>query len=186
MPYSGYHDKRNEFYKNRDLYYEYQARSPVFTAHPVGDTDALSIRDKFCPLHGGIAKFDMMVKNAYFYTCCGMAVPNEEMDIDVRDAGVTTIDGRSSRNPQYGRSSSGESGIIVPAGPSRSARNRKRQLAPDDAKLARHGYQIVNSQEKVSTSNMLQPSLSSSQIDNYRRNPVEDKYNRRIHGLGHI
>lgn len=189
MVYQGYADRRNEFYRNRDLYYNFNSRSPTFVAQPPSsDSDARNIRGKFCPLHGGQVKFDGMIRNKYFAVCCGMTIENEEMGIDVKDIGLATIDGRTSRNPLYKRTSGSTGGLtIVPAGQSRSTRNRKPQLSPDDQQLVRQGYQIISTQEKISTSKTLQPTLSSSsQTDSYRRDPIQEKYNRRIHGLGHI
>lgn len=187
MPSGAFDARRNEYYRNRELYYNHASRSPPFHVIVGSESDGEHIGNKFCPFHGEQAKFDRLVRQAYFYPCCGMEVSDDEMGVDVQDLGVTTIDGRTSRSPYYGRSSESPGSImIVPASSPRTP-FAKKQPPPsaEDRKLAKMGYSIVSDQQITSTSKLLEPSQisSTSEIDSLRRNPIEERYRRKIHGL---
>lgn len=192
MPFSDYHNRdsnknRNEYYRERDLYYNYNSRSNRYNVQISSESDGEYINNNFCPIHKQVAIFDRYVSHKYLYPCCMREVPNDVMDIDTKEVGISTIDGRTSSDPRYGRTTeTGGGGIIVPATQTRSSRVPRQQLSPDDAKLARRGYKILQTVEKVGNSPTLKPTLGGSiDIDNYRKDPLEEKH-RRIHGLGHL
>jgi hypothetical protein len=177
---SDYNGKpQNDYFRQRDNYYKRYSRSPSVHVNNASTSSASKIRNKFCPMHGQEAIFDRLIRNEYVYKCCGMVVPRAELGIKMEDMGIQTVDGKVSRNPIYGISD-GSAGTIVPSGPSRSGKHRRKMpLNPDDAALVRQGYTLIASEEQVRPAKTIEPfGLDSSPVD-LSKYDILDKFRRR-------
>jgi len=163
----------HQFNKTKRFYYSKKARSP--TTNVIRTNSASKIKNIFCPFHGEEAVFDRLVKNEYIYKCCAMTVPHDLLGIDIKEDGILTVDGRSTRNPIYNTSSAGAGGVIVPANESRSKQTKKMvQLSSDDRQLVKQGYTILNTREDIPKGKTLMP-IDSSSVDLARHSTL-DKY----------